>query len=186
MKGGQCAPGAATTNAMPRPIIRRVNIRLTMCCPLKTTGALENSLEILPSPASLPNAMTEPENVIAPTNVPMNNSTRLPAGMGSPTLNAIGLLTTAMAMSTAARPTSECIAATSSGICVICTRCATSQPTMPPRASAPIVRSMRWVIASVVSTASVMPAMPNRLPRRAVSGLERPLRARMKSTLATR
>ena len=51
-----------------------------MCCPLNTTGALENSRSILPSPASLPNAITDPENVIAPTNVPMNSSTRLPAG----------------------------------------------------------------------------------------------------------
>ena len=31
-------------------------------------------------PESLPNAITEPENVIAPTNVPMNSSTRLPYG----------------------------------------------------------------------------------------------------------
>ena len=97
-----------------------------------------------------------------------------------------GLLTTAMAMSTAARPTSECMAATSSGICVISTRLATSQPTMPPTASAASVRSTRRVMSSVVATAMVMPAMPKRLPRRAESGLDRPLRARMKSTLAAR
>ena len=48
------------------------------------------------------------------------------------------------------------------------------------------VMSTRRVIASVVITAMVMPAMPKRLPRRAESGLERPLRARMNSTLATR
>jgi hypothetical protein len=53
--------------------------RLTKCCPLNTTGALENR-RAFSEPGSLPNAITDPENVIAPTNVPMNNSTRLPAG----------------------------------------------------------------------------------------------------------
>ena len=86
----------------------------------------------------------------------------------------------------AARPTSECMAATSSGICVISTRLATSHPTMPPMASAASVRSTRRVMSSVVATAMVIPAMPKRLPRRAESGLERPFRARMNSTLATR
>ncbi len=118
-----------------------------MCWPLNTTGALENSRNCLPRPASLPKAITEPEKVIAPTNVPMNSSTRLPAGIGSCTPNAGGLLTTAMAMSTAAMPTSECIAATSSGICVISTRLATIQPTAPPMTSAAMARSMRPVMA---------------------------------------
>ncbi len=35
---------------------------------------------------------------------------------------------------------------------------------------------------SVVSTAIVMPAMPSRLPRRELSGLDSPRRARMNST----
>ena len=48
--------------------------------------------------------------------------------------NAAGLCTTAMAISTAAIPTSECMAATSSGICVISTRLATIAPMMPPMA----------------------------------------------------
>ena len=39
--------------------------------------------------------------------------------------------------------------ATSSGICVISTRLATSQPMTPPTARAPSARSTRWVIVSV-------------------------------------
>ena len=38
--------------------------------------------------------------------------------------------------------------------------------------------------STVASTAIVMPTMPNRLPRRAVSGLERPPRLRMKRMVA--
>ena len=56
--------------------------RLTRCCPLKVTGALEKTVHALPSPASLPKAITDPENVMAPTSVPMNSSTRLPSGIG--------------------------------------------------------------------------------------------------------
>jgi len=66
----------------------------------------------------------------------MKSSRRLPRGRGSGSPNAPGLFTTATAISTAAMPTSECIAATSSGICVICTRRATNAPTMPPIAMA--------------------------------------------------
>ena len=47
-----------------------------------------------------------------------------------------GLWIAAIAISTAAMPTSECIAATSSGICVICTRRATTAPIAPPTAIA--------------------------------------------------
>jgi hypothetical protein len=41
-------------------------------------------------------------------------------------------------------------------------------------------------VASVVPTASAMPNMPKRLPRRLVAGLESPRRARMKQMPATR
>ncbi len=90
-------------------------------------------------PESLPNAITEPENVIVPTKVLMNNSTRLPYGIGSPgaaSSNADGSATTAYAMHTAARPISECIAATSSGIFVISTFAAIYAPAPPPTISA--------------------------------------------------
>src|SRR6187200_3130210 len=53
-------------------------------------------------------------------------------------------------------------------------------------ASAPIAKSIRLVIARVTSTAMVMPMMPKRLARRAVSGWDSPFRARMKRTLARR
>ena len=184
--GGHFASGAATKNAIPKPIIARNISRLTICCPLNTIGALENSRNLLPRPASLPKAMTDPENVIAPMKVPRNSSMRLPAGIGSARLNAVGELTTAVAMSTAARPTSECIAATSSGICVISTRLAAYQPTRPPTTSAPSENQTFWVTAKVTRTAITMPTMPKRLPWRADSGCERPLSARMNRTLATR
>ncbi len=136
----------------------------------------------------MPKAITEPEKVIAPTKVPMKSSSLLPTGSGSGTPNADGLFTAAMAISTAAMPTSECIAATSSGICVICTRRATSAPIEPPISMAIRMRSTRprATTASVVSTAIVMPAMPNQLPRRAVSGCDSPFSARMKQTEAAR
>ena len=92
----------------------------------------------------------------------------------------------ATAIITAARPTSECIAATSSGICVIWTRLAMMMPMMPPAAIMPSGMSIRRVMTSVVATAIAIPTMPNRLPRLAVRGCDRSLRARMKSTLATR
>ena len=171
---------------MPATSITTASPRFNQCCAGNTTGALENRRLYLPSPASLPNAITEPENVMAPTNVPMNSSIRLPVGIGYSTLKAVGFMMTAIAMSTAAMPTSECIAATSSGICVICTRRAIALPITPPTAIATSASSTRLVIVSVMSTASAIPMMPSALPRRAVSGWDSPLRARMKRTLAAR
>ena len=113
---------SAMKNATPKPTMTIASARFTMCWPLNTTGAEENRRKCLPSPASLPKAITEPENVMAPTKVPMKSSSRLPAGSGSVMPNEAGLFTIATAISTAAMPTSECMAATSSGICVICTR----------------------------------------------------------------
>ena len=99
----------------------------------------------------------------------------------------MGVLTTAVAMSTAARPTSECIAATSSGICVISTRLAAYQPIEAAHHQrAERERHAFCVTAKVTSTAITMPTMPKRLPCRADSGCESPLSARMKRTLATR
>ena len=88
-------------------------------------------------------------------------------------------------------PTSEWNAATSSGIEVIGTRRAITAPVPPPMAR-PTTTSVQapkpaggWA-ASVVSTAIAMPIMPNMLPRRLVSGFDRPRSARMNSTPATR
>ncbi|MNR23255.1 hypothetical protein D3C85_1402650 [compost metagenome] len=66
---------------------------------------------------------------MAPTKQPMNSSIRLPVGIrcepAGAMPNAAGSATAATAMNTAARPISECIAATSSGILVISTLRAT-------------------------------------------------------------
>ena len=130
--------------------------------------------------------MIDPEKVIAPMNVPRKSSMRLPMGIDDSRSNESGSLTTAQAMSTAAIPTSECMAATSSGIWVICTRLATMRPMAPPSAIMPRAMSMRRVMVNVVPTAIAMPMMPKRLPRRAEPGCDSPLSARMKSTLAIR
>ena len=185
---GVHALSAARKNAVPKPIIASPSARFSQCCPGNTTGAEEKRRKRLPSPASLPKAITEPENVIAPTKVPMNSSSLLPLGSGSATPNAAGLLTAPIAISTAAMPTSECIAATSSGICVICTRRATSAPSVPPTSMASTIKSRRpfQISATVKTTASAIPAMPSTLPRRALVGAERPFSARMKQTEATR
>ena len=88
-------------------------------------------------------------------------------------------------------PTSEWKAATSSGIEVIGTRRAITAPMPPPMAMPPATSAQESGLAggcaaSVVSTAMVMPIMPSRLPRRLVSGLDRPRSAWMKRTPATR
>ena len=64
-------------NQMPKPIIAMPIARLRQCWPANTTGALRMR------PDSLPNAITEPENVIAPMNVPMKSSSLLPVGIGT-------------------------------------------------------------------------------------------------------
>jgi hypothetical protein len=116
----------------------------------------------------------------------MNNSSRLPLGMGEAIWKASGLCTTAIAISTAAMPTSECIAATSSGICVISTRLATVAPMIPPTTMPARMSHQLCVSVSVVPTAISMPMMPNRLPRREDSGEDNPFNARMNSTEAIR
>ena len=126
-------------NQMPNPSIAMPIARLTRCWPGNTTGALRMR------PDSLPNAITDPENVSAPMNVPMKSSSLLPAGMGLARPSAVGLCTAATAISTAARPTSECMAATSSGICVICTRRATTPPITPPTAMPTRIIAMFFV-----------------------------------------
>ena len=152
-------------------------------------------------PDSLPNAITEPLNVMAPIAAPRNNSSRLPVGMASPLavmLKAQGSATAATAMNTAARPIMLCMNATSSGILVISTRFAITVPAVPPTSSAPSTQDMPaapfWPIcpaslkikAAVVTMATPMPIMPNRLPRIEVVGWLKPFSAWMKQTLAKR
>ena len=171
-------------NQMPKPIIAMAMARLTKCWPGNTTGAP------LMRPDSLPNAITDPEKVIAPMNVPRKSSSLLPVGITAGNPNETGLLTAATAISTAARPTSEWNAATSSGICVICTRFAMTAPIAPPTAMPtriiPTFLVFEYTSASVTTTAIAMPMMPNRLPRRAVDGWDSPFSAKMKEIEATR
>ena len=91
-----------------------------------------------------------------------------------------------MAIMTAARPTSECMKATISGIDVIGTRRAMTAPIAPPTAMPATINTQLVVTASVVATAIAIPITPKRLPRRAEMGEESPLSARIKNTDATR
>src|SRR5262249_53725892 len=84
-------------------------------------------------------------------------------------------------------PTREWKAATNSGIDVIGTRRAISVPILPPTTIPPTTSPQAVGLAGggdprVVSTAMAMPSMPNRLPRRLGSGLDRPRSARMNRT----
>ncbi len=115
-----------------------------MCWPGNTTGAPWNSRNLY-LPDSLPNAITEPENVIAPTKAPMNSSKRLPAGICPPRAampNAHGSATAAIAMNTADRPIMLCMNATSSGILVISTFFAMIVPAVPPTSRPPRTHTM--------------------------------------------
>ena len=94
----------------------------------------------------------------------------------------------------AARPTRLWKAATNWGMEVMATRRAITAPMVPPTATPATIRpSVRASstpddkrMARVVPTAMTMPTMPSVLPRRLVSGLERPRSARMNSTPQTR
>ena len=101
-------------------------------------------------------------------------------------------------MNTAARPIMLCMKATSSGIFVISTRLAITEPAVPPtsrptstqtKPPAPLwpasVASLK-ISAAVVTTAIAMPVMPKTLPRIDVVGWLKPFKAWMKQTLATR
>ena len=117
------ATPSAKQNIKPSTTIAIASTRFRMCCPPKRTGAPWNRRNLY-LPDSLPKAITEPENVTAPTKVPMNSSSRFPNGSGVlrvAILKAHGSDTAATAMHTAASPISECMAATSSGILVIST-----------------------------------------------------------------
>ena len=88
-------------------------------------------------------------------------------------------------------PTREWKAATSSGIEVIGTRRAITAPMPPPSAMPATTRTQAVGLAggcaaSVVTIAIAMPIMPNRLPRRLVSGLDRPRSAMMNRAPAIR
>ncbi len=119
-------------------------------------------------PESFRNAITEPVNVMAPMATPSDISIRLWPWMApsTPMPKAAGAYSAPAATSTAAMPTREWNAATSSGIEVIGTRRAITAP-MPPPSAMPATTSTQALTpaggcaASVVKTAMVMPIMPN-------------------------
>ena len=57
---------------------------------------------------------------------------------------------------------------------------------MPPAPTCPAWPDSLTISAAVVSTATVMPTMPKKLPRIEVVGWLRPFKAWMKQTLANR
>src|SRR3984885_2675790 len=144
-------------------------------------------------PESFKNAITDPVNVTAPMATPSDISIRLWPWMApsTPMPNAAGAYSAPAATSTAAMPTSEWKAATSSGIEVIGTRRAITAP-MPPPIAMPRITSTQAIPsaggcdASVVATAIAMPVMPKKLPWRDDAGLDSPRNDRMNRTPATR
>ena len=104
------------------------NNALRGCCPLNVIG----DPDIIPW--SFKKAITEPENVIAPTAAPIDISIKLPSLIlpGDPRLNASGFKKAAIATNTAARPTRLWNPATSSGIAVIGILYAMKAPIKPP------------------------------------------------------
>ena len=105
----------------PPATIKIASTKFSMCWPEKVTGLP------LTLPDNLPKAMIEAVKVIAPMNAPIKSSI-----FCAPEWSCAGLITAAIAISTADRPTKECIKATSSGILVICTRLAAIEPMIAP------------------------------------------------------
>src|ERR1700730_3323718 len=144
-------------------------------------------------PESFRNAIMEPVNVMAPMATPSDISIRLWPWIApsTPMPNAAGADSAPAATSTAAMPTSEWNAATSSGIEVIGTRRAITAPMLPPMAMPSTTSTQArpsaggWP-ASVVAIAIAMPIMPKKLPCRDEAGLDSPRSDRMNSTPATR
>src|ERR1700730_11848691 len=144
-------------------------------------------------PESFRNAIMEPVNVMAPMATPSDISIRLWPWIApsTPMPNAAGADSAPAATSTAAMPTSEWNAATSSGIDVIGTRRAITAPIEPPMATPRITSTQAMpsaggCAANVGPPAIAMPIMPKKLPRRDDAGLDSPRSDRMNRTPATR
>ncbi len=169
----------STSSSMPRP-------RFNWCCRANRIGAP------FMVPCSLAKAISEPEKVMAPITRPSDISINdwVWIAPGTPIPNEAGAFSAEAATNTAARPTSEWKAATNCGKAVIWMRRATTTPTAPPiRIATAISRKPEPAMPrcnNVATTAMAMPAMPNWLPVRAVTGLDSPRRASTNRTAATR
>src|SRR6266540_1988723 len=138
--------------------------------PGNTTGRLAMT------PCSLPEAMSEPENVTAPITTSRTVGTPTRAGMAPPC--AVVRRKSCAATSAAAPPPTALNRLTSCGIAVIATVRAAYQPasvpTQAPAASTiqPVVETVpeRTSTTRVAATAAAMPLADRVLPRRAVTG----------------
>ena len=139
-------------------------------------------------PLSFKKAITDPVNVIAPIAAPKDISIKLATLIlpGDPKLNTSGFKKADMATKTAASPTKLWKPATSSGIAVIGILKAISVPIDPPINSKiskyknPVEKLP--IETMVTPIAIAIPIIPNKFPFLEVSGDERPLRAKIKST----
>ena len=116
----------------------------------------------------------------------MVNAVAIRSNTGAgPPLSSVSSMIATMA---AAPPPTPLNKATNCGIWVICTRYAPSTPMAVPAAMAARIGSRCWISEArkTITHANKAPAAPIRLPRRAVLGEDKPLRAMMKQTAATR
>ena len=139
-------------------------------------------------PLSFKNAITDPVKVIAPIAAPRDISIKLAILMLPcvPKLKTSGFKKADIATKTAANPTKLWKPATSSGIAVIGILNAIKAPIEPPinkknsKYKNPIEKLPTEIIVTLI--ASAIPIIPNKFPFLEVSGEERPLNARIKST----
>ena len=143
-------------------------------------------------PCNFKKAITDPENVIAPTAAPIDISIRLPSLIfpGKPRLNAVGFKKAAIATKTAAKPTKLWKPATNSGIAVIGILYAIKAPIEPPTKiniktkTNPLEKFP--IDKKVTVTAIIIPKIPKKLPCLEVSGEDKPLKARINNTPETK
>ena len=139
-------------------------------------------------PWSFKKAIIEPEKVIAPTAAPIDISIKLPSLMfpRPPKLKASGFKKADIATNTAASPTRLWKPATSSGIAVMGILYAINAPTNPPinrKISTKINPLEKFPMDKNVTVIAItIPKIPKKFPCLDVSGDERPLNAKIKST----
>ena len=143
-------------------------------------------------PCNFKKAITDPENVIAPTAAPIDISIRLPSliSPGKPRLNAVGFKKAAIATKTAAKPTKLWNPATNSGIAVIGILYAIKAPIEPPTTINIITKTKPIekvpIDRKVTVIAIIIPKIPNKFPCLDVSGEDKPLKARINNTPETK
>jgi hypothetical protein len=141
------------------------------------------------SSCSFPNATSEPANEIDPTTAENIVATPILADSASTGGTAVAATWYSdAAISAAAPPPTPLNSATICGIAVIRTRCAETAPIAVPMAMPTAIQPYETTrsSASVATIATSMPTAATTLPRRAVRGVDRNLRPRMKNTAATR